>query len=105
MKTLFISLSTSAVTALLALGLTGCGGQTRGKADAEVRAATPAEGGATSTAGAAGSSKNFGDTRTREVVEESSPAGGSMVGTGSTGGPGARESKEVTIQTDLPPSP
>lgn len=42
----------------------GCGRQTRGSADADgpSRAATPAEGGAVSTAGSAGQAKNFGDT-------------------------------------------
>lgn len=102
MKTHLISRGVAGVLALLVLGTVGCGRQTRGNADAENRnrAATPAEGGATSTAGAAGSSANFGDTRTKKAVDESAPAGKSTIGTGSTGGPGAREKKEVTIQTD-----
>jgi hypothetical protein len=59
----------------LALLLGGCGGQSRGNADAiENRAATPAEGGATSTAGSAGQSKNFGDTRAKAQQDGQSPS-------------------------------
>lgn len=61
--------------ALSAFVLTGCGRQTRGNADAdENRATTPADGGATSTAGSAGESKNFGDTRAKTEVEGRSPS-------------------------------
>ena len=61
--------------ALAALLLAGCGRQTRGNADAqENRAAAPAEGGATSTAGSAGESKNFGDTRAKTEVDGRSPS-------------------------------
>lgn len=49
----------------------GCNRQERGNADAteKSRAATPAEGGGTSTAGSAGASKNFGDTRKKTEAE------------------------------------
>ena len=58
------------------LTLSGCGGQSRGNADAESenRAAKPSEGGATSTAGSAGESKNYGDTRTKTEVDGRSPS-------------------------------
>ena len=55
--------------------LSGCGRQTRGNADAqENRAAAPTDGGATSTAGSAGESKNFGDTRAKTEVDGRSPS-------------------------------
>jgi hypothetical protein len=61
--------------AIAALVFSGCGGQTRGNADAEEnRAAAPANGGATSTAGSAGESKNFGDTRKKTEVDGRSPS-------------------------------
>jgi hypothetical protein len=61
--------------ALFGLILSGCGGQTRGNADAqENRAKTPADGGATSTSGSAGDSKNFGDTRAKTEVDGRSPS-------------------------------
>ena len=67
------SLCTTAALAVLLT--TGCGRQTRGNADAyENRAATPAEGGATSTAGSAGESKNYGDTRAKTEVDGRSPS-------------------------------
>jgi hypothetical protein len=55
--------------------VSGCGRQSRGNADAydQSRAATPSEGGATSTAGSAGESKNYGDTRTKTEVDGRSP--------------------------------
>ena len=65
----------AAVLALAGLSLSGCGGQTRGNADAnENRAATPAEGGATSTAGSAAESKNYGDTRAKAELDGRSPS-------------------------------
>jgi hypothetical protein len=65
------SLKASAASlVILGVGLTGCGGQSRGNADAnQNRAASPAEGGGTSTAGSAGESKNFGDTRAKTEAE------------------------------------
>ena len=59
-----------------ALVTAGCGGQSRGNADAyeKNRAATPAEGGSTSTAGSAGESKNFGDTRAKAQEDGRSPS-------------------------------
>ena len=61
--------------AIAALVFSGCGRQTRGNADAEEnRAAAPANGGATSTAGSAGESKNFGDTRKKTEVDGRSPS-------------------------------
>ncbi|MGH7944468.1 MAG: hypothetical protein ACREH8_14435 [Opitutaceae bacterium] len=60
---------------LVTFVLTGCGGQSRGNADAEEnRAATPAEGGATSTAGSAGQPKNYGDTKASTEVDGRSPS-------------------------------
>src|SRR5688572_21031866 len=58
------------------LATSGCGRQSRGNADAEnqSRAATPAEGGGTSTAGSAGESKNYGDTRAKTEVDGRSPS-------------------------------
>jgi hypothetical protein len=90
-----------------ALGVGGCDGQTRGSSDAprQSEAKSPAQGGATSTAGAAGDPKNFGDTEAKKASDEQSPAGKSLLGTGSTGGPGARERQEVTIQPAAPQSP
>jgi hypothetical protein len=54
----------------------GCNRQTRGNADRnpQNRAATPAEGGATSTAGSAGEAKNFGDTHAKTVEDGQSPS-------------------------------
>jgi hypothetical protein len=71
---------TPAIAVVAALVLTGCGRQSRGNADAEQhRAATPAEGGATSTKGSAGEAKNFGDTRKKKAVDgttqSASPSG------------------------------
>ena len=59
-----------------ALVTAGCGRQSRGNADADdkSRAATPAEGGGTSTAGSAGEAKNFGDTRKKTEVDGKSPS-------------------------------
>ena len=72
MNTKHISILSLALAAVVA---TGCGRQTRGNADAqENRAAKPAEGGGTSTAGSAGDSKNFGDTRTKTEVDGRSPS-------------------------------
>jgi hypothetical protein len=66
--------SVAALSALV-VALSGCGGQTRGNADAEAnRAKTPAEGGATSTAGSAGESKSFGDTRAKTQEDGASPS-------------------------------
>jgi hypothetical protein len=65
----------TAASLALALLLPGCNRQSRGNSDAERnRAATPAEGGATSTAGSAGESKNFGDTRTKTEQDGRSPS-------------------------------
>ena len=59
----------------LVLLTAGCGGQSRGNAYAEEnRAATPAEGGATSSAGSAGQSKNFGATQAKTEVDGRSPS-------------------------------
>lgn len=82
------------------LAFAGCDGQTRGTSDAprQSEAKSPSEGGATSTVGAAGDPKNFGDTDAKKAEDEQSPAGKSLIGSGSTGGPGARERQEVTIQ-------
>ena len=61
--------------AAVAFALAGCGGQSRGNADAqENRAATPAEGGATSTAGSAAEAKNYGDTQAKTEVDGRSPS-------------------------------
>ena len=66
--------TTSALAMAALLAATGCGGQSRGNADAgENRAAAPSEGGATSTAGSAGESKNYGDTRAKTEVDGRSP--------------------------------
>ena len=64
------------VLAVVGLAASGCGGQSRGNADAqeETRAAKPSEGGATSTAGSAGESKNYGDTRAKTEVDGRSPS-------------------------------
>lgn len=72
-------MKTKLITGLAALTLVlaaGCNrGQTRGNADAnENRAATPAEGGATSTTGSAGDARNFGDTRTKTQSDGASPS-------------------------------
>lgn len=49
--------------------------QTRGNADADRnRAATPEEGGATSTAGSAGEAKNFGDTHAKQKQDGNTPS-------------------------------
>lgn len=77
MKTNQLSPRLMVVAALLALAGTGCNRQSRGNADASndnVRAASPAEGGATSTAGSAGDPKNFGDTRQKAQVDGQSPS-------------------------------
>ncbi|HUR57778.1 MAG TPA: hypothetical protein VM029_08710 [Opitutaceae bacterium] len=91
----------------LALAMTGCGRQTRGNADAEAnRAKTPAEGGATSTKGDAGSAKNFGDLEAKKATDEASPSGQTTSTTGTTGGPGANQKKNVTIEQPAPaPAP
>jgi hypothetical protein len=74
MNAKFLNVSFAALAAT-AVVLTGCGRQSRGNSDAqENRAATPAEGGATSTKGSAGESKNFGDTRTKTEVDGKSPS-------------------------------
>jgi hypothetical protein len=69
---------TSFVLAVAVAGfaIAGCGRQSRGNADAydQSRAAKPSEGGATSTSGSAGESKNFGDTRTKTEVDGRSPS-------------------------------
>jgi hypothetical protein len=69
-------LSPFALLASLALLVgAGCGGQSRGNADAqENRAASPAEGGATSTTGSAAESKNYGDTRAKTEKDGRSPS-------------------------------
>jgi len=75
MKTKTLELATVAVFAGLTFVITGCNRQTRSNpADDRYRAATPAEGGATSTKGSAGERKNFGDTRTKTEVEGQSPS-------------------------------
>jgi hypothetical protein len=62
--------------ACAAITFAGCNRQTRGNADAEnrSRASTPAEGGASSTAGSAGQAKNFGDTRAKTQEDGTSPS-------------------------------
>ena len=76
MKTKLSQASLGVAALLATLIVTGCGGQSRGDADAydKNRAASPAEGGATSTAGSAGESKNFGDTRAKTEVDGRSPS-------------------------------
>ena len=76
MKTNVFKLSLAAGLAALLLAGSGCNRQTRGNADAEnrSRAASPQEGGATSTAGSAGESKNFGDTQAKQQQEGHSPS-------------------------------
>ena len=76
MKTNLFRLSLATVLAALLIGGTGCNRQTRGNADADnrSRAASPEEGGATSTAGAAGESKNFGDTQAKQQQDGASPS-------------------------------
>jgi hypothetical protein len=66
----------SLAAAVVVLVLAGCNRQTRGNADAnqQSRAATPREGGATSTAGSAGDPKNFGDTRAKTQEDGQSPS-------------------------------
>jgi hypothetical protein len=61
---------------ICALLASGCGRQSRGNADAydQSRAATPSEGGSTSTVGSAGESKNYGDTRAKTEVDGRSPS-------------------------------
>ena len=73
-NTLKLFLAAAMVSALLTPTV-GCNRQTRGNADAEnsSRAASPQEGGATSTAGSAGESKNFGDTRAKQQQDGQSP--------------------------------
>lgn len=67
--------------------VTGCNRQTRGSADAaeQSKAASPAEGGATTTAGSAGRPENFGDVDAKRRVDEASPSGRSSTGGASTG--------------------
>ena len=76
MKTNFVRTLPITAIAVIALATAGCGGQSRGNADAhdKNRAASPSEGGATSTAGSAGEAKNFGDTRTKTEVDGRSPS-------------------------------
>lgn len=59
-----LSILLAATLGVVAFNSAGCNRQSRGNADAgaESRAASPTEGGATSTAGSAGQAKNFGDT-------------------------------------------
>ena len=65
----------AAILGLVALTTAGCDRKSRGNpADERYRAATPAEGGATSTQGSAGDPKNFGDTRTKTEQEGKSPS-------------------------------
>ena len=61
---------------ILGVAVAGCGRQSRGNADAydQSRAAKPSEGGATSTAGSAGDSNNYGDTRRKTEVDGQSPS-------------------------------
>lgn len=70
----------------LVLG-TGCNRQTRGNADAtqQSKAASPAEGGPSSTAGSAGRPENFGDVEAKKRADEASPSGRSITGGASTG--------------------
>ena len=72
------SLKGGSLCAVVALSLVaaGCGRQSRGNSDAydKARAATPAEGGATSAAGSAGESKNYGDTRAKTEADGRSPS-------------------------------
>ena len=76
MKTTFSRAAFPLIFVMAGLALSGCGRQSRGNADAmdQSRAASPAEGGATSTAGSAGESKNFGDTRAKTEVDGRSPS-------------------------------
>lgn len=64
MKATRVNYTVFALGAALAFGTAGCDRQTRGNADAQghSRAASPEEGGATTTTGSAGQAKNFGDT-------------------------------------------
>src|SRR3954468_19089582 len=66
----------SLAAAVVVLVFAGCNRQTRGNADADQqsRAATPREGGATSTAGSAGDRKNFGDTHAKAQQDGQSPS-------------------------------
>ncbi len=80
--------STLVVTGVLAFAVgAGCNRQTRGNADAvqQNKAASPAEGGATSTAGSAGRPENFGDIEAKKRTDEASPSGRSITGGASTG--------------------
>jgi hypothetical protein len=76
MKRTRLPLIVGATTLGLAIALSGCGRQTRGSADAhdQSRAASPAEGGATSTQGSAGDSTSFGDTRSKTQQDGVSPS-------------------------------
>ena len=76
MKTNRFRFSLILTVSICGLLASGCGRQSRGSADAydESRAAKPSEGGATSTSGSAGESKNYGDTRARTEVEGRSPS-------------------------------
>jgi hypothetical protein len=76
MKTKLSQTSLGVAALLVTLAVNGCGGQSRGDADAydKNRAASPAEGGGTSTTGSAGESKNFGDTRAKTEVDGRSPS-------------------------------
>lgn len=75
MNTNHVQAGLVSILSLATLATTGCGGQSRGNADAyENRAATPAEGGATSTAGSAGQAKNYGDTHQKKQVDGQSPS-------------------------------
>jgi hypothetical protein len=71
MKTKIISAPVACV--ILVIAGVGCNRGSRANSDAN-RAASPAEGGATSTAGSAGESKNFGDTRAKTEIDGQSPS-------------------------------
>lgn len=74
MKTRPLLVSALVVSALLSVA-PGCNRQSRGNSDAQAnRAASPAEGGATSTQASAGEAKNFGDTQTKAQVDGRSPS-------------------------------
>jgi hypothetical protein len=74
MKKRALLVSTLVCSAVLATA-PGCNRQSRGNADANAnRAASPAEGGGTSTQASAGDPKNFGDTQAKAQTDGRSPS-------------------------------
>ena len=84
----------------VALGVGGCGRQTRGNADAQPGG--PAAADRVMTDGSASQSKEYGDTQSKRAYDASGPSQKSTTGGASTGGPGSNEKKEVTIQQSQP---